>query len=424
MNLANAAGAAFRADANNSLAALVSNSSGATEPSTMFAYQFWADTTSGLLKQRNAANTAWVTVGTMASANLGLQPYDVDIPTVSATQEEMEAGTEAALRSMSPLRVKQAITANITTINRLINGDMRIAQRGTSSAAQGYSTVDRFYINRNGSVPGISMSQVYGAFGAPKHCLSVQRDSGNTATNNIGIYQPIEISNSRNLAGGDVTLSFQIGAGGGAFAGAHYASLYYQTGTTDIGVSGSWTLISQQEFTIVAGTSFTKKSFTWAVPSDATQVQVAVFLNVSGTAGGDDRYYLTEFQLEQGSTATTFQHRDIGTELTLCQRYYEKSYNLNNTPGTHAGAWTSVAINAVDFYDYGRVRFSARKRTTPTVTTYSPATGDPSASFSLSSQDNRNCYARNHSETGCEFFSDNMSANHAMRAHWTASAEL
>jgi hypothetical protein len=41
-----------------------------------------------------------------------VQAFDADIPTVSASQAEMEAGTETALRSMSPLRVKQAITAN------------------------------------------------------------------------------------------------------------------------------------------------------------------------------------------------------------------------------------------------------------------------------------------------------------------------
>lgn len=40
-----------------------------------------------------------------------VQAYDADIPTVAASQEEMEAGTEATLRSMSPLRVAQAIAA-------------------------------------------------------------------------------------------------------------------------------------------------------------------------------------------------------------------------------------------------------------------------------------------------------------------------
>ena len=70
--IANGTGAAVRSDLNNGLAAIVSNNSGASEPATMYAYQWWSDTTTGLLKLRNAANNAWVTVGTLASANLGL----------------------------------------------------------------------------------------------------------------------------------------------------------------------------------------------------------------------------------------------------------------------------------------------------------------------------------------------------------------
>jgi len=70
--IANGTGAAVRSDLNNALAAIVSNNSGATEPTTTYAYQWWPDTTTGLLKIRNAANNAWVTVGTLASANLGL----------------------------------------------------------------------------------------------------------------------------------------------------------------------------------------------------------------------------------------------------------------------------------------------------------------------------------------------------------------
>ena len=70
--IANQSGAAFRADLNNGLAAIVSQNSGAAQPSTTYAYQWWADTTTGLLKLRNAANNAWITIGTLASANLGL----------------------------------------------------------------------------------------------------------------------------------------------------------------------------------------------------------------------------------------------------------------------------------------------------------------------------------------------------------------
>jgi hypothetical protein len=70
--ISNQSGAAFRGDLNNGLAAIVSQNSGATQPSTTYAYQWWADTTTSLLKIRNAANSAWITVGRLADANLGL----------------------------------------------------------------------------------------------------------------------------------------------------------------------------------------------------------------------------------------------------------------------------------------------------------------------------------------------------------------
>lgn len=73
-DIANQSGAAFRQDLNNCLDAIVSQNSGASEPSTTYAYQWWADTTSGLLKIRASDNASWITVGTLASANLGLLP--------------------------------------------------------------------------------------------------------------------------------------------------------------------------------------------------------------------------------------------------------------------------------------------------------------------------------------------------------------
>jgi hypothetical protein len=70
--IANGTGAAVRSDLNNALAAIVSNNSSSTEPATTYAFQWWADTTNTLLKIRNAANSAWVTVGDYSTANLGL----------------------------------------------------------------------------------------------------------------------------------------------------------------------------------------------------------------------------------------------------------------------------------------------------------------------------------------------------------------
>lgn len=60
MNVANGDGATVRGDINAQLGALITNSSGATTPSTTFAFQWWADTASDLMKIRNAANSAWI----------------------------------------------------------------------------------------------------------------------------------------------------------------------------------------------------------------------------------------------------------------------------------------------------------------------------------------------------------------------------
>jgi hypothetical protein len=60
--IANGTGAAVRADINLALSAIVSLNSSASEPATMYAYQLWADTALGLLKIRNGANSAWITL--------------------------------------------------------------------------------------------------------------------------------------------------------------------------------------------------------------------------------------------------------------------------------------------------------------------------------------------------------------------------
>ena len=60
--ISNQSGAAVRADLNNALAAIVSNNSNATSPATTYAFQWWADTTTGQLKLRNSANSAWITI--------------------------------------------------------------------------------------------------------------------------------------------------------------------------------------------------------------------------------------------------------------------------------------------------------------------------------------------------------------------------
>lgn len=63
----NASGATVRADINATLAAIVTQNSGASAPATTFAHMLWADTTNGVLKRRNAANSGWVVLAPLAS---------------------------------------------------------------------------------------------------------------------------------------------------------------------------------------------------------------------------------------------------------------------------------------------------------------------------------------------------------------------
>jgi len=68
----NGTGSAVRADINSALTAIAGANSGSTAPSTTYAYQLWADTSTGILKIRNGGNSAWIEVGDLTSANLGL----------------------------------------------------------------------------------------------------------------------------------------------------------------------------------------------------------------------------------------------------------------------------------------------------------------------------------------------------------------
>lgn len=90
--IADAAGAAFLADLNLALPALASLNSGATAPATTYAYMLWADTTSGWLKQRDAANAAWI-----LRAPLGTGAA-VDVASAATLDLTANTATSATLR--------------------------------------------------------------------------------------------------------------------------------------------------------------------------------------------------------------------------------------------------------------------------------------------------------------------------------------
>jgi hypothetical protein len=99
-------------------------------------------------------------------------------------------------------------------------------------------------------------------------------------------------------------------------------------------------------------------------------------VSVVGTSGAT--FYITGVQLEAGDTATPFEHRSYGDELALCQRYFEKSYNIGTVPATatYVGILANGGFYAGPTASYGiRVgaQYKVSKRATPTVTTFDGA---------------------------------------------------
>lgn len=78
-NIANQGFPAFRSDLNNALSATVSLSSGSSQPSTMFAYQLWYDTSNNIIKQRNADNDAWINLFAVNQTTDTASPSTIDI---------------------------------------------------------------------------------------------------------------------------------------------------------------------------------------------------------------------------------------------------------------------------------------------------------------------------------------------------------
>ena len=119
----NTSAAGVRSGINTRLVALATHQSGTAAPATTYPYQFWADTTTGLLKQRDGANAAFVTVGTLGAVNLGLAT--LASPTFTGTPA---APTPAAGTNSTQL----ATTAFVTSYAMPVLGTSQASTSGTS----------------------------------------------------------------------------------------------------------------------------------------------------------------------------------------------------------------------------------------------------------------------------------------------------
>jgi hypothetical protein len=337
--------------------------------------------------------------------------------------------------------------------NRIINGGMTIDQRNAGASItptnQQYS-VDRwlcfvsaaskYTVQRDaGSVtPPVGFVDYLGITSSSAYSVG----TGEV----FGIEQRIEGSNASDLAWGTanakpVTLSFWVrssltGTFGGAIRNAannrSYPFTYtissantweYETITIPGDTSGTWLTDTgsgpKVTFSIGTGSTYSGTAGAWS----GTEFYSATgATSVLGTNGAT--WYVTGVQLEVGTVATSFDFRSIGTELALCQRYFEKSYNQATVPGTVAGSSFRASIQATNDYASINGIFAVPKRADPTTQSYNPNTG--TAGQMVADLTNITAVSITSTQLGLVIFCNNRvtSVNQFLSAHWTASAEL
>ena len=181
--VSNGTGAAVRSDINGQLAAIVSNNSGSTEPTTTYAFQWWADTNTTLLKFRNAANSAWITVGDYSTANFGL----LTSTTAASTYLALSGGTVTGALNIG--------TAGSLVFEGSTADDFETTLAVTDPTADRTITLP----NATGTVPLLSLAQSFSA---------AQRGAISALTDGATITPDFALSNNYSVTlGGNRTLA-------------------------------------------------------------------------------------------------------------------------------------------------------------------------------------------------------------------------
>jgi hypothetical protein len=290
-------------------------------------------------------NTGFVKDGALAIRTLGTSAdstvYTLDQDNLKKTVLDAKGDLIAASANDTPARLAvgsngQMLVADSTTStglryrddnaaakNKIINGDMALAQRGTSISVSSVSyTLDRWFATPFGSGGTYTIAQ--GTTSAPTNFSNYARVFSNNATLiNMIFCTSIETKDVVKLAGKTVTVSFyyrnELNATG-TWAFAAYSS----TSIDAKAYIGSGTSISGSGVTLSNTATWTRITHTFTVPANATSLglQFATFNNVVSGA----EIQITGVQLEEGAVASAFQTQSgsIGGELALAQRYYTR----------------------------------------------------------------------------------------------------
>lgn len=271
--------------------------------------------------------------------------------------------------------------------NYLTNGAMAIDQRNIGNAVSLATTskwaLDQWAARQATATPNVTTQRVASGIANTPFALKVLRSSG-ADTTAARVIQVLSSEESWPLAGKTITVSFQLLKGSACSNTTLSFFIYTGTGTDQTVTqleAGSWTGVANTNPLNLAfsgvTTSFAQYSFTTTVPSNASQLALVITNNAySGSGSANDFYTITDICLTPTTTVVPVPRRHPDQELVLCEKYYQKSYDLAILPGsvTSLGVHQTTAATAFILAN-GTVYFKKRFRATPTVTIYSPNSG-------------------------------------------------
>ena len=347
--------------------------------------------------------------------------------------------------------------------NIIINGDMSIAQRATSTSSitgNGYHTIDRFN-TINTTLGTWTQSQSTDVPTGQGFATSLKMDcttadASPAAGDRLDIQQKFEGQNLQYLKKGtsnaeSLTASFWVKS---VKTGTYILELEDKDNSRTI--SKSYTISSANTwekktvtfpgdttgafgndnarsldvmFWLAAGSTFTSGtlSTTWTSTTSANRAVGQV--NLSDSTSND--WYVTGIQLEAGTTASEFEFLPVDVNLQRCFRYYQKSYDYGTAPGTNTtlGIKTSggSAGGMTTGYIYDSVELMVQMRTTPTLTFYDKA-GNSGVCARLNGgvarTDNQNCTAEGIGDKMFGINSTGTANAGSIDVHFEATAEL
>jgi hypothetical protein len=251
---------------------------------------------------------------------------------------QVEPGTTPSAFQQLPQPITSANGGPLAGLrNRIINGDMRVDQRKagtattTSTSAWTY-TVDRWY---SYSV-GATVSGTRAAGTAPAQY--VYRFTGAASVTGIGFGQRIEATNIYDLQSGTVTLGVDLA---NSLLTSVTWTAYYPTSADSYGTFASPTRTSIATGTFTVTSTITRYSAQITLPANAANGLEIVFTVGAQTSG---TWTVGNVQIEGGSTATPFERRPVGMELSLCQRYYFDAASGSATVAHQLSATSTAAV--------------------------------------------------------------------------------